>query len=88
MAKHTINVTQEDIDQGKRTSPTQCAVALAMRRETGNEWVVGEYDMDNFQTNIGVRLPEEARTFIKDFDYGRPVEPFSFTVDIADGGIK
>ncbi len=76
-----INVTQNDINQGRIASADCCPVARAIRRQTGREALVGPMYCDiSDQENIP--LPEEVRRFICDFDCGIEGKPFSFYLDI------
>jgi hypothetical protein len=79
----TIDVTADDIANGVRGRCSTCPVALAVRRVPGLEkWEVG--GMSAFYGASSFPLPCAASRFIMDFDGGRPVEPFSFEVDVPD----
>lgn len=86
MSKYKIDVTQDDINTGKRINAYSCPIALAMNRVTGkqcsvssHEWVVWN---DHEQEMTG-RLPLDASRFVRDFDYGLPgVLPISFEIEI------
>ena len=85
----TIEVTQEDIDQGVPSHAHKCAVARAMSRS-----VDGAYSLCSFWGihNPAGRGPcvhtakhDEAVTkFIQDFDNGKPVKPFTFTIEVPE----
>lgn len=87
----TVEVTQRNIEEGIRLSCAGCPVALAMNRATGLEWSISGWQMmafrklekDALQTYALV-TPPIARAFISAFDIGRPVEPFSFDLDLPD----
>lgn len=73
-----VEVTQEDIDAGRKRDCYACPIALSIKRQgfgsvavsQGNIWVVGcEYD-----------TPLHVEEFIKAFDEGKPVKPFAFTL--------
>ena len=72
-----VQVTQADIDRGKRCDGKGCAVALALTRKTGQQWSVYGMRAENDAGQIYV-LPSEAGQFIQDFDHGCPVLPFHF----------
>ena len=84
-------MTQADIDGGDRARPSSCPIALAMRRVFGDHAEVGinhfwpYYDEWPKEAVAGV-LPKQARRFVREFDDGRSVEPFSFEVSFEDGG--
>lgn len=67
-----ITVTQQDIDRGVKHSGKECPIALAVNRAAtlGDElW--------------HVRYPREVGYFIRDFDAGQPVKPFSFWLPVS-----
>lgn len=75
-----IEVTQRDIDNGVRDHCDKCAVALAIRRATGQDWqVAGPYavlaDGGYFRESV---LPQVVAQFVRDFDNELAVHPFSF----------
>jgi hypothetical protein len=84
-----IEVTQEDIDKGKRRQACNCPISLAVKRHTGARYVAtfplsGLNFIENDKTYI---LPAEEdqesfTTFVCDFDDGNPVEPFTFELPL------
>lgn len=75
-----INVTQEDINQGKRSRCFECPIALAMSRVFG--FSVGSLGHEVFRPSnrdatLGL-IPPEAMRFMRDFDNGSVVQPFMF----------
>lgn len=77
MEKKTIQVTQDDIEHGKRECGDTCAVARAMQRAfPGRSVHVGAtivwFGADSFP------LPRRVQDFISDFDDGKRVQPFTF----------
>lgn len=79
----TIQVTAEDISNGKPHRTSWCPVALAFRRATGgiSSVSVNLKSARQFDSHHkGWDLPPEATNFIKRFDAGLPVEPFEFEV--------
>lgn len=87
----TINVTSEDISRGEPKNARCCPVAIAIGRHANwaTEVTVDRYEI-GFETDINceselVSTPAEASEFIKDFDAGMPVQPFSFNLDIPEG---
>lgn len=79
--KYTVNVTQEDIDKGKKGSCSQCPVALAGIRSVGKSFYVGP-TMFAFRFNWIAELPKCVVDFIERFDSGQPVQPFTFDIEI------
>ncbi len=79
-----IEVTQDDIDQGRPHSASSCAIALAACRALNRE--VGEVrvghgillvDRENTYPQK-LSLPKEAKEFICKFDESSDVAPISF----------
>ena len=87
--KVTINVTQDDIDNGDREGCT-CPIALAAARvlPPRTHWHVGNSHIFMGEPDgIGgskpqIELPREARIFISRFDGGLRPEPFAFDLDV------
>lgn len=83
-----VEVTQEDIDQGSRFDPGDCAIALAMRR-LGYNATVGLTTLQlmtkNFEPIARFELPLEAQDLVSKFDcpwaWGAP-EPVTFTLSL------
>lgn len=75
-------VTQEHIDNGVACSPTHCPVANALHNP-GQTVKVGYYGIDVEVGNIKklYRVSHDLRQKIVDFDNGRKVLPFDFTLD-------
>lgn len=81
----TVQVTQDDILNGKRSRCDQCPIARALTRAGFTEVSVGATIAVVARPGIGTSesvydLPEFANLFITNFDNGRPVEPFTFTM--------
>lgn len=85
MSKYKIDVTQDDINTGKRINAYSCPIALAMNRVTGKQCSVSSDEAvvwnDHEQVMTG-RLPSDARRFVLDFDSGyfATVLPISFEI--------
>lgn len=80
-----IEVTQEDIENGKPYSAWSCAIAVAIRRATRREivWVkLGENTIALYRREIP--LPHSVKEWAERFDEGRSVEPFTFDLDIPE----
>lgn len=76
-----INVTQEDIDNGKVRNSCYCPVALAMRRVTKETWsVTGIGLFCDSKIGLNKSTPKSVLQFIRAFDIGMPVSPFEFEV--------
>ena len=86
-----ITVTAEHITRGRPGVGSGCAIALALLDAFpgATDTCVGDYagvfygggdELDD--RDVWSLLPGEARHFVRDFDDGQPVEPFTFTLDI------
>jgi len=75
----SVTITEEDIAQGVRASPTQCPLARALSRTTGRRWSVGRWSaIDAAQPLRHHVLTQEAAEFVYNFDCGNRVLPESF----------
>lgn len=81
----TVDVTQQDIDCGYPSSGLTCPVALALKRIRPSEagWVCA----GPLELHIGGQkweTPDEVFQFMDNFDKGKAVKPFSFTLEVED----
>jgi hypothetical protein len=94
-----FTVTQDDIDRGKISRDQRhggygmhCMVGQMLRRSFGEArlWVGAAFVSDgNTESPLPFfRLPIDVVYLIRDFDFGRPVYPFSFTCEIPDALAK
>jgi hypothetical protein len=85
-----IKVTQEDIDRGVSTDCTKCPIALACIRSVPSieSCLVDPREIAFFppRSNIwvDVKTPYAAVRFMREFDGGHPVSPFSFTLELPE----
>ena len=94
--KLIVDITQEDINNGKRGKPNQCPVAYGLRRLSPEAFRVdvngrtdaqsiGYYWTAHVQSLNGgfhFSIPKDIVQRIKDFDKTGVMTPFTFTVDI------
>ena len=66
-----VEVTQEDIEKGKKRDSSCCPVALACKRVVNLTW------SEVFQ-RVGYNYDRIISRWIGKFDRGEKVEPFSF----------
>lgn len=82
----TVEVTQDDIDRGLSRKPDNCALALAIRRATGEDWTVfpisGSWIARRWPWLDVYVLPPECAAFGRRFDLEDKVTPFSFTFEL------
>lgn len=78
-----VNVTQRDIDLGVPNNSMYCPIARAVRRHGTykHAFVYTGYISLSFLSDYApVFLPERANSFVRSFDMGKEVHPFSFTL--------
>ena len=73
-----FRLLKKDIKSGKAGSSCFCPVALAMERVLGAPVEVWRHTL--WFKGIIYELPYKVMEFIKRFDNGLPVKPFSFTI--------
>ena len=84
-----IEVTQRDIDFGRKEESTLCPVALAIKRQLVNVDSVSVgvthllYHIQGDEDMTEVLLPPEVKHFVNRFDYGHEVFPFEFEISIS-----
>lgn len=86
-----VEVTADDIRNGKRNDNCECPVALALKRLPGVEEVVVEieyfqisYRLSGELYDCSYRLPQEAADFITAFDFNQPVGPVEFGAELEE----
>lgn len=78
-----VTVTQEDIDNGRRCHAQECPFALALARvlPSGTRIAVGVYTAQIGESTV--RLTREIERWTADYDYGHPVAPAVFELDLG-----
>ena len=78
-----IHVTSEHIKNGQKGSLFACPIALAIKKKcydvqvsAGSLWV--KKQPDGYFTNM--HFPKAVKAFVRKFDCGEEVAPFSFTL--------
>jgi hypothetical protein len=84
--KKQITVTQAHIDKGKPQKADDCPIFHAL---TDAGFNVDEVDLWAFieiypNEWAYIALPDEATSFIDQFDAGKPVQPFTFELDSTE----
>jgi hypothetical protein len=80
-----ITVTEDHIRRGRRSSPTSCPLALALREATGRAVNVGVWYVYVQGSKEDIPLPNRAASFRAAFDGGYPgVRPFQFQFEIGE----
>lgn len=80
-----IRVTKDCIKDGDKDNMDYCPIGLAMRRRSDFGDV--KVDQEAIYFTRGERhyvrvLPQDAQDFIARFDDGKPVEPFTFEIEL------
>lgn len=77
-----VEVTERDIKNGIREDATSCAIARAVKRATGRRDVeVCENYIDIPKDDYTLRdVTKTVQSFIKAYDAGEEVKPFSFAL--------
>ena len=86
--KIKVTVTAADIKNGKQKRCESCPIALAMQRgykiKKSNISVVDDIRIDLTEnTAFYYHIPEKASLFIRRFDEGEKVNPFTFFATLA-----
>jgi hypothetical protein len=88
MATVKVEVTQDDINNGKRGECSRCPLALAIRRAVRPEIcvLVGSFDyvLQGDRTRHNRSLPQIAKNFVRRFDDFAKCKPVSFSLCIPD----
>lgn len=82
-----IRVTREHIQKGKACSHLECPLALAISEKTGLVADVGYSGTKLFKNGKPhleaiFRHDDKLKKFIADFDVGKHVKGFTFTMDL------
>ena len=80
-------VTQTDIDLALKNSSCNCPIAKSMQRRFPNKAVevfhrfltLGDFSSSIIQKTCW-NIPPRAKNFINQFDIGKKVKPFHFTI--------
>ena len=80
--KKKITVTQGDIERGIPCRSGECPVSVAMQRAFKSYCKVGTDYALVFDRNKEVKHSAQVRNFIRRFDAGKKVKPFSFEVEL------
>lgn len=96
----TVNVTQSMIENGETADCEECPVAIAIYRALIDTYPE-HAELIPFVTGIGTMLRtadglcayaadplEQVRDFIRAFDGGKRVEPFSFELEFEECGAE
>jgi hypothetical protein len=90
----TVEVTQEDIDNGKRGRCFSCPVALAIQRAINKIYGISSGSVTSLHIMycnshndlVVLETPEYVRQAIKWFDRTGQMKPFTFTLEEDSDG--
>lgn len=71
-----IFITQEDIDKGQKSNCYECPIAQSLKRKGSHN--VAVFDGSIWMAGEEFITPLNVDDFIRAFDAGKPVQPFSF----------
>ena len=90
----TVDVTQEDIDNGLRASAYSCPIARAITRVTGRSCLVDGTSVLFSYDQVRGTLPQRVTDFIEEYDDSTELQrelsntgiivPFKFSVELED----
>jgi hypothetical protein len=82
----TVRVTKTGIKRGLRKDGSSCPIARALHRCGMKSVSVCHRRIEyGWSLQHEVRAPAKARRFIRRFDAGKPVKPFTFTLRMPEG---
>ena len=78
-----VKIESIDIREGKRHDERKCALALALKRQTGHPAAVYANAVVVYANRYDHRyeISQPVRDFVNDFDSGRPCHPM--TIDLG-----
>jgi len=89
--KLRVDVTQEDIANGRKRNPSACMVARAINRASEgmlqaqvcyeHGWLGPELD----GASVKLPLKDSVKQLVVMFDQGMVVQPFSFELELPEG---
>lgn len=84
MKTYNIEVTDADIAAGLPKRCLLCPIAIALNRTLGRPKADIKVGWGQIQMPDGTStsLPQLAIDFVRAFDYGKPVSPFTFEIEV------
>lgn len=88
-----VTVTERHISTGKAADCERCPVARAIADAIPGLAYIGVFahgidlQRSEDEDEISAHTPDEVAEFIEAFDNGRPVSPFTFTLDIPEPAV-
>ena len=80
--KIRIDVTEDDIKNGRRGHGEKCPVALACQRVNVKNFSSVEFGAVSFNDGKMISHSCEVQEFVQRFDSGKEVQPFSFELEL------
>ena len=85
MRKIKVRVTAQHIAFGKKANYDSCPVALALAEAVGaTPTTTGVATTIDLPGHRDLPLPERVSQWVSDFDAGKPVKPFTFTLRVPE----
>ena len=95
MTNININLEQRHIDRGVAFSQSECPAALAITEALPGvrgccvgAWRIWLYRASDDYRGECVGSPRAITNFIRDFDAGRDVEPFTFELEVPEWAVR
>ncbi len=90
MERIKIQVTDKDINKGRKYSTTNCPIAKAIRRQVKDRqktsWGANSISVTpnfiRFGDNVDAKVSRSAKRFMNKFDKGGDVKAFNFIVKV------
>ena len=84
-----VTVTAADIKHGRRKSQTSCPIALAIKKKSNVTYVKTGCSTSTvrrgWDSEVYYKYPKSVFNFVKKFDRGEKVRPFTFRARVFDG---
>lgn len=89
--KKIINITNNNILNGEKANPQNCAIAKAIKREMKNKKIKNisvlpsHIALETRNKHFVAEMPKEGADFIKRFDRGLAVAAFELKLEFKEG---
>ena len=82
---YTINVTEDDIKNGKPKESMHCPVAIACHRAApDHNFSILHDEIEVDESGVIAECPWSVFDFVEAFDSGRKVQPFTFELELVE----
>lgn len=91
--KLNLRITKNDIKDGERSNPSNCAIARSIKRNKNitvksvsvfhDVCIVKKANKSGNLASYVATLPQKAQTFVRNFDHSLRVTPFALNLNFA-----